>query len=342
MHMIKRLILMAGIAGLGALCLSARAAGTPHLQFDETVYDFGKTSQVTTVSGVFKFKNTGDGVLKMQKPQPSCGCTAAEVRPDTLAPGATGEIPFTLNLGFYPGHLEKHITARSNDPKNPEVSLTILVDYTPLYEMSPLTLAPTLAFGMDSTNLSTTLARTDGKPMHITRLETSQPWITATLDSGTNDVTSTRIHVGIQRNGSPRRFNEYVHVYTSEQSNAPSASLYIYGEISGEVSLSPEALYWSITDAAKTAAERPAALMTQKVAIRSADGQPLELKNLQSSIKGINVQLVPQGGGTVYELIARLDDVPASTISGKVSFDTSVPAQPRIELPVIVNVFKPQ
>jgi hypothetical protein len=265
------------------------------------------------------------------------------VTPTALPPGTAGQLPFTLNLGFYRGRLEKHITVRSNDPKTPELSLTILADYTPLYEMTPMTLAPTLAFGMNSTNLTTTLARTDGKPLHITRLETSEPWITAMVDpTSTNGGVNARIIVSVQRNGTPRRFNDYVHVYTTEQSNAPSSSLYLYGEIGGEVSLSPEALYWSITDAAKTAAERPESLITQKISVRSADGQPIELKNLQSTIKGIKVQLVPQADGKAYELIARLDNVPTATISGNVSFETSVAAQPRIELPVIVNVFKPQ
>ena len=45
--------------------------------------------------------------------------------------------------------------------------------------------------------------------------------------------------------------------------------------------------------------------------------------------------------GKVYELVARLDEVPASSVGGNVSFETSVAAQPRIEVPVIVNVFKP-
>jgi len=328
-------------AWLGAICLTARADGIPQLQFDQTTYDFGKTSQVTTVSGIFKIMNTGDGVLKIQPPKPSCGCTAAEVKPDTLAPGASGILPFTLNLGFYRGSLEKHITVKSNDPKTPEVSLTIKVDYTPLYELTPLTLSPHLAFGMNETNAFTTLARTDGKPLQITRLETSQPWIKAELVPGEkpNDNTTARIRVSVDRDGSPRRFNEYVHIYSAGQSNSPVSSIYIYGEIAGEVSLMPEALYWSITDATKTAAERPESLLTQHVSIRSASGQPLELKNPQSTVKGVEVKLVPKGDGTDYDLVARLDDVPTSTISGNVSFETSAAGQPRIELPVIVNVF---
>jgi hypothetical protein len=333
---------LATISGLFSLCASVLAEGTPKIQFDQTVFDFGKTSQVATVSGVFKFKNIGDGVLKMEAPQPSCGCTVAAVKPDTLPPGTTGEIPFTLNLGFYRAILEKNISVRSNDPLTPDVPLTILVDYTPLYELTPMTISPSLAFGMNETNQFTTLTRTDGKPLHIVRLEGSQPWITATVapgDQGT--VTNARICVAIKRDGAPRRYNEYVRVYTAGQSNSPSASLYLYGEDMGEVSLTPEALYWSITGDHNAPAGRTGTPVAQHVEIRSASGRPMELKNPQSTIKGIQVELVPKEDGRAYELIARLDAVPVSTVSGNVSIETSVASQPRIELPVIVNVFNP-
>ena len=69
--------------------------------------------------------------------------------------------------------------------------------------------------------------------------------------------------------------------------------------------------------------------------------KPIELKNPQSTLKGITVELVPKEPGKLYELVARLDEVPPITVSGNVSFETSVADQPKIELPVIVNVFKP-
>src|ERR1017187_6642383 len=334
--------LFAATMWTGAWCIAALAEGTPKIQFDQTVYDFGKTSQVATVSGVFKFKNAGDGILKVEPPKPSCGCTVAELKPDTLPPGATGELPFTLSLGLYRMTLEEHIAVRSNDPQTPEVSVPIKGDYTPLYDITPMTLAPQLAFGVNDTDQFTTITRTDGKPLRIVRLDASKPWITATVEPGAKaDDATARIRVAIQRDGPPRRFNEFVHVYTAEQTNAPVSSIYVYGQIMGEVSLSPEALYWSVTDSAKTGAERPEALVLRRVTIRSADGKTIELKNPQSTIKGIKVELVPKEAGKVYELVARLDEVPASTVSGNVSFETSVAAQPKIEVPVIVNVFKP-
>ena len=329
---------------MGAMCVAAQAEGTPKIQFDQLVYDFGKTSQVATVSGVFKFKNIGDGILKLEPPKPSCGCTVAGLKPDTLQPGETGELPFTLHIGQVKAQLDKRIAVKSNDPQTPEVSLTIKVDYTPLYDINPMTLAPMLAFGVNNTDQFTTITRTDGKPLRIVRLDTSKPWITAKVEPGAkaDDVTA-RIRVTIQREGSPRRFNEFVQVYTAEQTNTPVSSIYLYGQIMGEVSLSPEALYWSIpiTTTTNTPAERPEAQITQRVTIRSTGGQTIELKNPQSTIKGMKVELVSKEAGKVYELVARLDEVPASSVSGNVSFETSVAAQPRIEVPVIVNVFKP-
>ena len=338
----KTTLLWAAALWVGPLCLAAQAQGAPKIQFDRMVYDFGKTSQVASVSGVFKFKNVGDALLKIEPPKPSCGCTVAELKPNTLPPGASGELPFTLHLGVVKALFEKRIAVKSNDPQTPEVSLTIKADYTPLYDVNPITLGPRMAFGVNTAEQFTTLTRTDGKPLGPVRLVTSKPWITATVEPGAKvDEAVARIRVAIQRQGSPRHFNEYVYIYAATQTNAPVASIYVYGQIMGEVSLSPEALYWRVTDATKTASDRPEAPAARRVMIRSADGKTIEVKNPQSSIKGIRVELVPKETGKIYELVARLQEVPAGTVSGNVSFETSVPAQSRIVVPVIVHVFKP-
>jgi hypothetical protein len=325
-----------------AVSVSTLAAGTPKIQFEQTVYDFGKTSVVETVSGTFKFKNVGDGLLKLEPPKPSCGCTVAGLKPDTLQPGESGELAFTLNLGRARANMEKHIAVKSNDPQTPEVSLVIKADYTPLYDMNPMALALNLAFGVSKIEQFTAVTRTDGKPLRIVRLEASKPWITAQVEPGPKaDSSSARIRIVIQRDGPPRRFNEYVHLYAADQTNGPASSIYLYGLVMGEVSVSPEALYWSVTGAAQTPTERPEAMAMRRVTVRSATGQAFELKNPQSTIPGIRVELVPKESGKVYELVAKLEATPGQTVSGKVSFETSVAAQPRIDVPVIVNVFKP-
>ena len=69
---------------MGAMCVAAQAEGMPQIQFAQTLHDFGKTSH-TTVSGVFKFKNVGNGILRVEPPKPSCGCTVAELKLDAPA-----------------------------------------------------------------------------------------------------------------------------------------------------------------------------------------------------------------------------------------------------------------
>jgi hypothetical protein len=306
------------------------------------VYDFGKTSRVEVVTGVFKFKNVGDGVLTLEQPKPSCGCTTAELKPDSLKPGESGELPFTLNLGHSKAVLEKHITVKSNDPKTPEVSLTIRADYTPLYEVEPLTLAPVLPFGVASTNVTTTIKRTDGKPLKIVRMDASKPWITAKLDPGLkSDPSSATIRVEVTRDGSPRRFNEYVHIYAEGETNTPVSSIYVYGQVSGEITMTPEAFYWSITDTSKTPADRTDAMITRRLKIRSSTGKTFQLTNAISTIKGMQVEIVALEPGKVYELVAKLYEDPEKTVAGTISFDTSVAAQPKIEVQCMVNVFKP-
>src|SRR6185436_1226515 len=297
------------------MCLAALAEGAPKIQFEQTVYDFGTTSGVATVSGVFKFKNTGDSILKVEPPKPSCGCTIAELKTDTLKPGETGELPFTLNLGLVKAQFEKHIAVKANDPQTPEVTLSIKADYTPLYDINPMTVTANIAFGTNDAAQFTTLTRTDGKPLGKVSFVTSKPWITAKVEPGTKPEESTaRIRVAVQREGAPRRFSEFVQVYTAGQSNTPVSSIFVFGQIMGEVALNPEALYWSISDALKTTSGRAEAQVLRRVTIRSAEGKAIEVKNPQSTINGLKVELVPKEAGKVYELIARLEEVPANTV----------------------------
>lgn len=338
---LKQLIF--GCAALaGALGASAFAAAAPKIQFEKTVLDFGTVSVVESVAGVFKYKNIGDALLKIDPPKASCGCTVTELRPDTLKPGESGELGFTLHLGRTRAEMAKHVTITSNDPMVPTVNLTIKVDYIPPYYLEPAALAPDLAFGKDEAEQFAILTRADGKPLKISKIEGSQPWITAGLAPGEAGQGSTaKIRVSVRREGQPRRFNEFVQIYTEGQADIPSATLSLHGQIAGEVAVTPEALYWSVTDVGAAKSSQPESMVVRRLTIRSASGRAFELKNPRSTIPGVQVEVVPKEAGKAYELVARLKDVPTATVGGNVTFETSVEGQRKMEVPVIVNVFQP-
>src|SRR5262249_943081 len=158
------------------------------------LFDFGKITGVETLSGTFKFKNVGDGVLKIEPPQASCECTEPKAIPDTVAPGESGVIAFTIKLDR-PLNGQRMIMVPSNDPKAPNTHLTIQIDYTPLYEFSPKTLSLILPAGKDELQTHVTVSRRDGKPLGVDRLTASQEWISAAFDPTSKpDDSSARIN----------------------------------------------------------------------------------------------------------------------------------------------------
>src|SRR5437016_1906027 len=47
---------------------NAPVKGTPRIQFETNLFDFGKITGVETMSGTFKFKNVGNSILKIDPP----------------------------------------------------------------------------------------------------------------------------------------------------------------------------------------------------------------------------------------------------------------------------------
>ena len=304
--------------------------GKPKIKFDKSVYDFGTVSDVDRVTGTFIVENVGDGVLRIGKPSTSCGCTVAGVKPDVLQPGEKGELAFTLSLGRSRAIFQKTITVSSNDPETPKSILTVKADYTPLYITRPLSFYLNLRKGQ-TTNLTTHVTRTDGKELKIISVKPTQPWITATVEPDPNSTNrSARIKATLAVEGSPGYFTEYVNVFV-DGSDQPAFSVTMTGRIYGDLTWTPENVYWPVTDAAR-------AMTTKKVILRSSLPQKLEVKNISTTLNDMTLEAVPRPDGKSMELVAKLSSVPAKSVNGTIRFETNIPSQPVVEVPVWINV----
>jgi hypothetical protein len=335
------IVFLSGVIGVSLTVF----AGEPKIQFETNFFDFGKFTGVESVSGSFKFKNTGDAMLKVDPPQASCECTEPRVNPDTLAPGETGEVIYTIKLER-PLTGQRFIQVRSNDPQNPSVRLNIQLDYTPLFELSPKALGITVPAGKDEVVGTATISRNDGQPLGINKLTASQEWIKADFDPPLKPTdTSGRVSVTVRRPSQPPApFSGKVQLWMTVDGKAQSVqSIVVAGEILGEVAAVPPTIYWVIPDFGTNKAAYPLEALTRKIELTSVLGHEVKIEKAGSDIKGMSVQVVPKEGndaGKKFDLILRFDELPEAFTKGKVTVETALASLPKLEVPMTIAVAK--
>lgn len=346
--------LLGGMVALGSLCHSHASETSfappppttgpvspdaPIIQFETNSYDFGKIIAPGEISGVFKFKNVGKSPLKVERPAPSCNCTESKVTPDTVAPGQSGEIIYTIKLeqAF---HGQKSIKVHSNDPRTPEVLLTMLMDYKPLYEVLPKALRVVVPAGEDSAEGSFTITRTDGQPLAIEHFTASHPWVTAALEPGRNPLeNAAKVNVKVRRPADPSAMmSATLQMWGFGQTNRSMQTVLVMAEMQGELVADPSKLYWVIPDFGSYKTNYPAASLTRTIALKSVLGKPVQIKNATCSIKGLDVKVVSKDAGKAFDLVLQFDDVPKEFANGKVLVETSIASLPKVEIPLTVAV----
>ncbi len=94
----------------------------------ETEHDFGAVQEGKKVEYTFKIANFGTGDLLIKNIKTSCGCTAALVSSEKLAPGEKGSLKVELDTTDRLGKMSRTITITTNDPSEPQKILTIYAD----------------------------------------------------------------------------------------------------------------------------------------------------------------------------------------------------------------------
>lgn len=103
--------------------------GTPKIEFDRTMHDFGSIGNNEAVETEFEVKNTGDGDLLIINAKASCGCTVPEYQKTPIKPGETSKLKVRFQTGAQ-GQQQKTVTLTTNTEKGDEL-LTIKANVAP-------------------------------------------------------------------------------------------------------------------------------------------------------------------------------------------------------------------
>lgn len=91
------------------------AEDMPIFEFENDVFEFGTISQGEKVSHSFRFKNTGNSDLLINKVEGSCGCTVMKGWPQhPVKPGAMGKIDVVFDSNGKRGTQNKTISVVAN------------------------------------------------------------------------------------------------------------------------------------------------------------------------------------------------------------------------------------
>jgi len=109
-------ILFALVLSVGFVT-AQEAKKAPKAEFEKIVHEFGKVAEnAGTVTCEFKFKNTGDAPLIIQRVRTTCGCTTPDYTKEPILPGKEGTIKVTYSTVGRPGTFDKEVTIFTNVP----------------------------------------------------------------------------------------------------------------------------------------------------------------------------------------------------------------------------------
>lgn len=161
------------------------------IAFEKVTHDFGVISPETQNLCEFKFKNTGDGTLKIQEVTKDCGCTPFELNKTEYAPGESGILKVNYVTDTQLGPAQKELTIHSNDIKNPEVVLAVKATIASKIDYEPKTFNLVLK-GENAGCPPLIITSVDDQPFAITYIRSTSDCITADFDPS---VESTRFEL---------------------------------------------------------------------------------------------------------------------------------------------------
>lgn len=163
------------VIALAVFCLLPAFQEAVHAQakieFEETVYNWGRLLEGESVTHAYRFWNRGDEPLEILGVGTTCGCTAALVTDSLLAPGEQGEITVTFDSRARMGNQSKTVYVATNDPEQKTVELKIEGEVYTYVRVNP----SSLNFGEVEVGTSRTMTVTvtpwSGTRLEITELE---------------------------------------------------------------------------------------------------------------------------------------------------------------------------
>ena len=147
------------------------------MEFAALLKEVHAAADATIVTTDFNFTNKGDKPVTIAKTDPGCSCLKVEISGGKLkyAPGESGVVRTTFDMGNFSGTVDKKVALWiDDDPADkPSMSLTVRVHIPVLVALEPKTVKWNLGAKPDPQTIQIRMA--EGKSIHMTGVKSSSP-----------------------------------------------------------------------------------------------------------------------------------------------------------------------
>ncbi len=318
-----------------AQTVSQITAAPPRIVFTETQYDFGKVEQGEQVNHLFRFTNQGGRDLRIEAVKTSCGCTAAVISAEVIAPGKEGTISAIFDTTKFFGEKVKEITVHSNDATQPITTLALQGEILVEVEVEPAQLyLGKVRRGAGATH-TIELLYDASKEISITSVTVDSPLISVqTEDLEKKGKKGKKLLVTLKKDLPLGRVSTEINVKTTSQKR-PSLSIPVFGQIEGDLIVTPSQVSFGVV--------RKGDNKANDLSIKSRATSPIHLVRTQSSTPNVIAEVATVKDGEEYRLTLKVN--PESTpgqIKGEVQVFTDHPTEKVLTIPVYGMFVGPQ
>lgn len=161
------------VFGIWLLLIAFVQAG--ELVFPDTVKDIHAPAEAATLTAEFPFTNSSKDSVTIVKTHPGCSCLKVEVSGGKFkyAPGESGVVRATFEMGNYSGVVEKTVVLWLDDdgPDQPSKSLTVRFHIPVLVVVDPKTVQWNI--GDPSTPKVIHVSMSEGQTIRVNQVESS-------------------------------------------------------------------------------------------------------------------------------------------------------------------------
>ena len=306
-------------------------AQAPKISFEATHFDFGRISPDKKVSHLYKVTNAGNAILSITNVRPACGCTSTVTGQWSIKPGESTQIEATFDPKGQRGIVRKSIVVTSNDPAEPQTTLTFDAEVVQPIQPSKDNIFFDAVDRMGSASDTIRFASTDGNAVKLTGAEApGAPYLhLATRAEGKDGMLDLRL-VGAEI---PKGQDNGIEVVTVHTTNAalPIFRVNVQWQVKPSIAVEPPAVAWS---AGKAGSE-----MRMDITLSQASGHAFRVTNATATSPMVEVLGVGQAAAPKHTLtIVFSAKARPGRYAEKATIQTDDPQRPSIEIPVYATL----